>query len=310
VCKRGGGDGKEEQVLEQDEELRLMKQIPPHPNIVRFYGVAVGAAEAMSQVLSREANDHAKQHKQRRSSLDMLTSSRIGRGQVVTWLVMELVESGNLHDLLFMIGKRLSLAQRVKMAAGVALGLHCLHTSSPPILHRDVKSTNVLVTERLQPKLCDFGLAKFQQNKIDEHHAFVGTPSFIAPEIIQGRTPGAGAQGGNDSAGRRDQFTTKADVYSFAIVLWQILTLQVPYEGLHYSQVLFSVVNRGLRPGEAGRPLGCAPDLPSDIEGILQTLVTSCWHQDPLMRPDLQEVVALLAQIEPVLAEAAAGASD
>ena len=82
------------------------------------------------------------------------------------------------------------------------------------------------------------------------------------------------------------------------MVLWQLLTLQVPYEGLTWQQILFGVVNRGLRPGEPGRPLMGASDLSPDMEGVLQTLVTSCWHQDPLMRPDLQEVVALLAQIE------------
>ena len=87
-----------------ESEMQLMKSLPPHPNIVRFYGAA--------------------EHKH------------------CVWFVMELVTAGSLHELLYSeAGKRklLSLRQRLQIAAGIALGLQCLHTASPPIIHRDIK---------------------------------------------------------------------------------------------------------------------------------------------------------------------------
>ena len=96
--------------------------------------------------------------------------------------------------------------------------------------------------------------------------------------------------------GAADAFTSKADVYSFAIVLWQILTCKVPYVGLHFSRVLFSVVNCQLRPE---MPNGRFPAglLPPYQDEVLTTLLSKCWAQDPTERPDLDKVLQVLAQL-------------
>ena len=112
---------------------------------------------------------------------------------------MELVDAGTLHQLIFHGETTLKLPQKLRLAGGVALGLHCLHSNSPQILHRDIKPSNVLIDKNFRPKLCDFGLSKFVAGS--GQHVFVGTPSFVAPEVI------AAKEGG------RDAFTHKADVY-------------------------------------------------------------------------------------------------
>jgi serine/threonine protein kinase len=108
----------------------------------------------------------------------------------------------------------LELSERVRMAKDAALGMNWLHGISG-IIHRDLKPANLLVDSNLTVKLTDFGFAQLRPEREDEFledgkGGAKGTPLWMAPEIMLGRP-----------------FTETVDVYSFGIILWQILTRQV-----------------------------------------------------------------------------------
>lgn len=100
--------------------------------------------------------------------------------------------------------------KRLKIAIGIVRGINYLHSFSVPILHRDLKSLNVLLDQFLVPKIADFGWTRLLAEKMT---AKVGTFQWMAPEVITGST-----------------YTEKADVYSFGIILWEIVSRESPYK--------------------------------------------------------------------------------
>jgi serine/threonine protein kinase len=86
-----------------------------------------------------------------------------------------------------------------------------LHRQKPPIMHRDMKSLNILVDENFHVKLADFGLSFDKNNNLNTR---MGTLNWVAPEILEGSTV----------------YDEKADIYSFGLVLWEILTGKTPFE--------------------------------------------------------------------------------
>ena len=156
----------------------------------------------------------------------------------------------------------------MRIALDAARGMHYLHTSNPVILHRDLKSDNLLVTADFTIKVADFGLTRFLSE--GKQMTQVGTPMWMAPEIIQGR-----------------QYTQKADVYAFGIILWEVLTRLEPYEDKEPMQIVLEVVNNQLRPYTP-------PEL---LASPLVPLMTDCWSEQPASRPSFQQCVARLEKI-------------
>jgi serine/threonine protein kinase len=159
---------------------------------------------------------------------------------------------------------------RLKLALGAARGFLALHSLRPQVLHRDVKTSNLLVQiPSLNVKVCDFGLARF---KLDHQSvkSFVGTASWVAPEVIMSR----------------EGYSAKADVYSFAVVLWQIFARAQPYPALHATQVMFQVAREGLRPV-----------MPQLVPPLVRQLIVRCWDHDPERRPDFEHIVKELESL-------------
>lgn len=159
--------------------------------------------------------------------------------------------------------KMISPTRRSIIAYKVAQGVEAMHKAK--VLHRDLKSGNILLDEFDNPRVCDFGLVGFLTP--EPRTGFVGTCQWMAPEVIIS-TP---------------YYTEKADVYSFGILLWEMLTLKMPYEGMMQDYVVMGVLD-GLRPTIS--PQYGPPKL---IE-----LICSCWHQDPAARPTMTQVVEAL----------------
>ena len=181
---------------------------------------------------------------------------------------------GSLADILLENTVDMNFHMKLQCALDAANGMLYLHNSNPVILHRDLKSDNLLVTNDWTVKVADFGLTRFISEK--KQMTQVGTPMWMAPEIIMGR-----------------KYTEKADVYAFGIILWEILTREEPYEEKEPMQIVVEVVNEGLRPTVRTELLD-APLVP---------LMRDCWHTEPGSRPTFEKIVERLRAIKDSIPE-------
>uniref|UniRef100_A0A0D3HA62 non-specific serine/threonine protein kinase n=1 Tax=Oryza barthii TaxID=65489 RepID=A0A0D3HA62_9ORYZ len=139
--------------------------------------------------------------------------------------------------------------RRLNMAFDVAKGMNYLHKRSPPIVHRDLKSPNLLVDKKYTVKVCDFGLSRLKANTFLSSKSLAGTPEWMAPEVL-----------------RDEPSNEKSDVYSFGVILWELMTMQQPWCNLNPAQVVAAV-------GFKGRRL----DIPKDLNPQVAALIESCW---------------------------------
>eukprot|EP00002_Diphylleia_rotans_P037713 TRINITY_DN8454_c1_g1_i1.p1 TRINITY_DN8454_c1_g1~~TRINITY_DN8454_c1_g1_i1.p1 ORF type:complete len:184 (+),score=45.09 TRINITY_DN8454_c1_g1_i1:55-606(+) len=177
-------------------------------------------------------------------------------------ILTEYVEGGNLYSLLRQGNDMLNQKQKLKVAHGIASAMNYLHKLRPLILHRDLKSTNVLIQIDYVPVVCDFGFARTKA--FNNIMTKCGTMTHEAPEILLGLP-----------------YDEKADVYSFAIVLWEMLTGKIPFLGFSPSDVV-SAVTRGRRL-----------EIPKDADPFLASLAQRCWRPDPSDRPSFEEIASL-----------------
>lgn len=140
-----------------------------------------------------------------------------------------------------------------------------LHSGTPPVLHRDLKSANLLLDDSYTAKVCDFGLSrlKAQERSMTGN---CGTVQWMAPEVLANQ-----------------RYAEPADVYSFGIILWEMLTGECPYEGMSAIQCALAVLNRDLRPNV---PQWCPP--------ALSALIQACWDKNPDRRPSFAQIIMAL----------------
>jgi tetratricopeptide (TPR) repeat protein len=171
-------------------------------------------------------------------------------------LLMEWMDGGSLYLALSNHCEEPVLPRlRLSMARDIADGLLYLHTHR--IIHRDIKSSNVLLTSDGRAKLCDFGLAKMVSASCASSSSglALGTLAWAAPEVLL------------DGA----EHSPASDVYSLGIVMWELMTCEVPFEGLDHSQMIARLRNHQRPP---------VPDpLPSGFSPEYVALMMLCWHQ-------------------------------
>lgn len=190
-------------------------------------------------------------------------------------LVMEYARGGALSRVL--AGRRVPPHVLVNWAVQVARGMNYLHSDAPvPIIHRDLKSINILILEAIENhnladtvlKITDFGLAR-EWHKTTKMSA-AGTYAWMAPEVI-----------------RLSLFSKSSDVWSFGVLLWELLTGEVPYREIDALAVAYGVaMNKLTLP------------IPSTCPEPFARLLEECWDPDPHGRPDFGSILQRLEVIE------------
>lgn len=201
-------------------------------------------------------------------------------------------------------------ADRLRWAHQLALALQYLHSREPyPIVHRDLKSLNVLLCRRsngesitlpvtvpssdLDVRLCDFGMARTKEHTNIHTHHIAGSPGWMAPEVLRG-----------------DDFNDRSDVFSYGVVLWELLMRRVPWGGLKMPQLVGKVGFTGAQlPGVAAIPyLDTLPERCSDRDAVYTTsyyaqcmkgaptrlyltLMHRCLRHNPADRPSINDVL-------------------
>jgi serine/threonine protein kinase len=188
------------------------------------------------------------------------------------WIALEHMAGGSLHSLLHSEHNEHNLESALlsRIVAQVASGLSYLHESG--VIHRDLKTANVLLDAALHAKLCDFGLStRFGRA---EYSAERGTYRQMAPEILL-----------------RKPYDHRIDVYSYGILLWETLHCKEPFAGMLPLQAAFAVAMQEARP---------QMDLREEHQPYAE-LICACWDGEPTNRPEMNRVAeaaaALLAAV-------------
>lgn len=204
-------------------------------------------------------------------------------------LVYEYMPNGNLWDALHRGKIVLDWPTRHHIGLGVAQGLAYLHHDlKPSIIHRDIKSTNILLDINYQPKVADFGIAKVLQargGKDSSSTVIAGTCGYLAPEYAY--SPKA---------------TTKCDVYSFGVVLMELITGRKPLEvEFGESKNIIYWVSSKVETKEGAMEVLDKRISSSFKEEMIEVLKIAirCTYKAPANRPNMKEVVELLKDADP-----------
>ena len=188
-------------------------------------------------------------------------------------IVSELLPGMSLKNYLNSIRpSQLDMHTALGYALNIARAMECLHANG--IIHRDLKPDNLLLTaNRKKLKLTDFGLAR-EETVTEMMTAETGTYRWMAPELYSTVTL---------QRGEKKHYTNKVDVYSFGIVLWELLTNKMPFEGMSNLQAAYAAAFKQVRPA-----------FPEDTPQELASIVQSCWVEDPAMRPSFSQIIRML----------------
>nr|XP_029480004.1 mitogen-activated protein kinase kinase kinase 20 isoform X4 [Oncorhynchus nerka] len=181
-------------------------------------------------------------------------------------IVTEYAGGGSLYDYLSSAeSEEMDLGQVMTWAMEIAKGMHYLHSEAPvKVIHRDLKSRNVVVTADKVLKICDFGASRFHFHTT--HMSLVGTFPWMAPEVIQSLP-----------------VSETCDTYSYGVVLWEMLTREIPFKGLEGLQVAWLVVEKSERL-----------TIPSSCPTSFAELMRKCWVTEPKERPMFKHILTTL----------------
>ncbi|XP_065090659.1 mitogen-activated protein kinase kinase kinase 13-A isoform X2 [Ochlerotatus camptorhynchus] len=178
-------------------------------------------------------------------------------------IIMEFCPFGPLHQILADGMDIISPHRLVSWSQQIAIGMQYLH--SHKIIHRDLKSPNILIGEGEVIKISDFGTSR-EWNEISTKMSFAGTVAWMAPEVI-----------------RNEPCNEKVDIWSYGVVLWELLTGEVPYKNVDSSQIIFGVGNNSLYL-----------PIPSSCPEGFKLLIKQCWSPKPRNRPSFKIIMTHL----------------
>ncbi|XP_026866686.2 mitogen-activated protein kinase kinase kinase 13 [Electrophorus electricus] len=174
-------------------------------------------------------------------------------------IIMEYCAQGQLYEVL-RAGRKVTPRLLVDWASGIASGMNYLHLHK--IIHRDLKSPNVLVTHNDVVKISDFGTSKELSDKSTKM-SFAGTVAWMAPEVI-----------------RNEPVSEKVDIWSFGVVLWELLTGEIPYKDVDSSAIIWGVGSNSLHL-----------PVPSTCPDGFKILMKQAWQGKPRNRPSFRQIL-------------------
>lgn len=177
-------------------------------------------------------------------------------------IIMEFCPYGPLYNLL-KAGEEIYPVRLVSWAKQIASGMQYLHSNK--IIHRDLKSPNILIGIDKTVKISDFGTCR-EWNEISTKMSFAGTVAWMAPEII-----------------RNEACSEKVDIWSFGVVLWELLTCETPYKDVDSSAIIWGVGSDSLQL-----------PIPSSCPYGFKLLLKQCWSAKPRNRPSFKQILAHL----------------
>ncbi|XP_050267795.1 serine/threonine-protein kinase STY46-like isoform X8 [Quercus robur] len=218
--------------------------------------------------------EHMNENMQREFTQEVIMMREIQHKNVVQFIgactrppslciVMEYMSGGSIHDFLHKQKNVFTHPDLIRVAIDVSKGMKYLHHNN--IIHRDLKAANLLMDGNGVVKISDFGIARMQAQS-GVMTAETGTYRWMAPEVIEHKP-----------------YDHKVDVFSFGVLLWELLTGKLPYEQLSPLQAAVGVVQKGLRP-----------IIPKQTPQKLGELLERCWQQDPSSRPEFSEILEIL----------------
>ncbi|XP_065654999.1 mitogen-activated protein kinase kinase kinase 12 isoform X2 [Hydra vulgaris] len=174
-------------------------------------------------------------------------------------LVMEYCPFGQLYEALRR-DKEVTPTLLVNWSRQIADGMAYLH--SHKIIHRDLKSPNILISYNDTLKISDFGTWKPMSEK-STNMTFTGTVAWMAPEVI-----------------RNDPCSEKVDIWSYGVLVWELLTEEIPYKGVDYSALIWGVGNNSLKL-----------PIPSSCPEGFKLLLNLCWNNKAKNRPSFRQIL-------------------
>ena len=192
----------------------------------------------------------------------------IDKGQFM--LVYEFMSNGSLENLLYGEEKELSWDERLQIAGDISHGIEYLHEGAvPPVVHRDLKSANILLDHSMRAKVSDFGFSK-EEVFDGRNSGLKGTYGYMDPAYISS-----------------SKFTVKSDIYSFGIIIFELITAIHPHQNLmeyiHLAAMDYDGVDGILDKQLVGK---------CNLEEVRQLakIAHKCLHKSPRKRPSIGEV--------------------
>ena len=188
-----------------------------------------------------------------------------------TLLVMELCGNGSLHSAIKNGEFKGNMPKVLSTLMDVAKGMKYLNDSG--IVHGDLKSKNIVLTEDFVAKITDFGQSRRFLGEVSEmiDETQRGTPAFMPPELLD-----------------EGRITSKCDVYSFGMIMYELATGRAPLSKYNQMQISFQVPNMGLRPSFED-----CDNVPVEF----QNLAKACWEEDVESRPTCEDIIRALTEM-------------
>ena len=174
------------------------------------------------------------------------------------WIITKYIEKGSLDKCLR--SNSLGPTDLSRIAYQAAEGVAYLHSKN--IIHRDIKSLNILINDSNEAFVSDFGISRSMDVTMTGK---IGTFNYMAPEVIE-----------------KSKYSLKADTFSFGMMLWEMLTRTVPFGNMNQNAI-GEQIKQGIRP-----------DIPRTTPRDLASLITSCWDQDPNSRPSFAQILEIM----------------